>query len=297
MFLMPLFTKAYDIEVNGIYYNLDENNRTAKVTASTFYDKYSGDIIIPDVINHNETEYFVTEIESFAFLSSDLTSIVIGNNVIKVGDLAFSGCINLLSVIFPSNLQVIGMSAFYNCSKLKSIVLSESINTIEEAAFANCEGLTELVIPYGLNTIEKFTFSNCFNLKKVILPSSITSIYDSGFYGMGIIFGGDFYCYSAEVPVTGENAFYVDFTSHLGTLHVPAASVDKYRSANQWKLFGNIVAIKDDEPYPTKIGNSRIESHKKSAIYTIHGKQIDSPQRGINIIRTEDGKTQKIMIK
>ncbi len=167
MFLMPLFTKAYDIEVNGIYYNLDENNRTAKVTASTFYDKYSGDIIIPDVINHNETEYFVTEIESFAFSSSDLTSVVIGNNVIKVGELAFW------------------------------------------------------------------------------------------------------------------------------------ESVDKYRSANQWKLFGNIVAIKDDEPYPMNIRelNSRIGSHNKSAVYTIHGKQIDSPQRGINIIHTEDGKTRKVMIK
>ncbi len=116
---------------------------------------------------------------------------------------------------------------------------------------------------------------------------------------MGIIDGGNFYCYATEVPATGENVFYVDFISHLGTLHVPAESVDKYRSANQWKLFGNIVAIKDDEPYPTNIRelNSRIGSHNKSAIYTIHGKQIDSPQRGINIIRTEDGKTQKVMIK
>ena len=41
---------AYDVEVDGIYYNLDKTNKTAEVTQEYEYP-YSGDIVIPSSIN------------------------------------------------------------------------------------------------------------------------------------------------------------------------------------------------------------------------------------------------------
>ena len=41
---------AYDVEVDGIYYNLDENNKTVEVTNREQYP-YSGVIVIPSSIN------------------------------------------------------------------------------------------------------------------------------------------------------------------------------------------------------------------------------------------------------
>ena len=43
---------AYDVEVDGIYYYLDEKNKTAEVTYKDYYfNSYSGVIVIPSSIN------------------------------------------------------------------------------------------------------------------------------------------------------------------------------------------------------------------------------------------------------
>lgn len=51
---------AYDAEIDGIYYNLDETNKTAEVAEGPGY--YSGDIIIPEKVNYSGVEYSVTSI-------------------------------------------------------------------------------------------------------------------------------------------------------------------------------------------------------------------------------------------
>ena len=44
------YALAYDVKVDGIYYNLDENNKTVEVTNREQYP-YSGVIVIPSSIN------------------------------------------------------------------------------------------------------------------------------------------------------------------------------------------------------------------------------------------------------
>ena len=56
-----------------------------------------------------------------------LESAVIPENIILIGDRAFSGCKELVNITLPDSLTEIGASAFYNCSKLKNINVPASL--------------------------------------------------------------------------------------------------------------------------------------------------------------------------
>ena len=84
LFLVALFiaTMAFadKVEIDGIYYNLNDENKTAEVTYQYEWssDNYSSvtSIIIPEKVTYNATEYSVTSIgyEAFSYCSS-LTSV------------------------------------------------------------------------------------------------------------------------------------------------------------------------------------------------------------------------------
>ena len=83
---------AHDVEIDGIYYNLDEEIKTVEVTYGV--NKYSGSIIIPETITYNSEIYRVTSLGYCAFEDCDrLTSVAIPNTVSDIGSLTFAGCI------------------------------------------------------------------------------------------------------------------------------------------------------------------------------------------------------------
>ena len=169
---------AYDVEVDGIYYNLAK--KFAFVTSGD--NKYVGDIVIPESITVNEENYTVTEIQEEAFYwCFGLTSVTIPNSVTSIGEKAFENCSGLTSVTIPNSVTNIGYGAFRGCSRLTSVTIPNSVTSIGEFAFSNCRGLTSVTIPNSLTRIEDSTFSGCSGLTSVTIPNSVTSIGGSAF--------------------------------------------------------------------------------------------------------------------
>ena len=90
----------------------------------------------------------VTSIADYAFwcIHSEF-SLVIPDNVVSIGNMAFTGS-NITSVIIPSSIESIGKAAF-SCYSLKSVtVMHQEPMAIDEEAFANRANAT-LYVPSG----------------------------------------------------------------------------------------------------------------------------------------------------
>ena len=79
-----------------------------------------------------------------AFSASNISEIVIPDNVVYIGDCVFEKCSNLTNVVIGNSVQSIASFSFYKCTNLKSIVIPVSVIRIEEAAFSYCDKLTNV---------------------------------------------------------------------------------------------------------------------------------------------------------
>ncbi len=265
----------------------------------------------------------VTSIGDYAFAGCGMFSIKMSDNVTKIGDYAFQQCPGLTSVVFSNNLTYIGKWAFTLCSHLPSVTIPESVRCIDQIAFYWCDRLTKVVINsnevVARENEQFYTLRSCFGpqvkefvlgedvrkiayiacsesekLTTVTISGNLTCIEDSAFHKCSSI--TDMYCYAEQVPEMGKDVF-IDSNYKKATLHVPANAVEAYKSAEQWKDFGNIVALTDEDPKPTGIESVNNSIKTAEHYYTTGGKQISAPQRGLNIVKMSDGTIKKVVIK
>ena len=127
-------------------------------------------------------------------------------------------------------------------------------------------------------------------MTSVTIGNSVTSIGTKAFGGCSEL--TDVYCYAEKVPSTSSDAFKNSYVEYA-TLHVPAEAVDAYKNAKPWSGFGTIVALTEEEI----VGIENIKMDLSTpAIFTLDGKQTDTLQKGINIIRTGN-QTKKVYVK
>lgn len=71
-----------------------------------------------------------------------LTSINIGNGVLKIPNYSFKGCNQITTITIPFTVKTIGDYAFSYCYNLSSITIPDSVTEIGDYAFSGCGGLS-----------------------------------------------------------------------------------------------------------------------------------------------------------
>ena len=221
---------------------------------------------------------------AFYFCSS-LTSITLKEGLEHIEWNAFEDCRSLENITFPNSLKTIGNYAFSNTLwyknhpngavyagnvfykykgdipqntsfvikegtvsispyafvkenyhedySLVSVSIPNSVEVIGEGAFYRCRALTSIVIPDGVTTIETLAFHYCKALKSVT-------------------------CEAVNPPALSGSVF-LSTPIADATLYVPAESIEAYKTAAQWKEFGQILPIEQtpEDLFPTLWGLQR----------------------------------------
>lgn len=260
---LPLLASAYDCQVDGIYYNLNSDEKTAEVTYQGTdqygYPKsyYSGSVTITDKFTYDGVDYSVTSIGNNAFYyCSDLTSVSIPNSVTTIESYAFCKCSGLTSLIIPNSVTTIGSNAFSNCSGLTSVTIPNSVTRIGLYVFSDCSGLTSVTIPNSVTGIESSAFRGCSGLTSVSIPNSVTSIGEHAFYECtGLT--------SVTIPnsVTNIGRYAFEGCSSLTSVKIPN-SVNNIR----YKAFANCYKLDRIYCYALKIPSTDKDAFINSGI-------------------------------
>ena len=258
-------------------YNYEDQTATlVKVTISenTHEDK----LVIPAELQVEGKTYKVTAIDGHAFV------------YIRRG--------NITSIEFPSTLRELNASINVT-PKLKTIKIMGDIEKIERYTFFSTLANT-------LGPLES-CFLNDFYCYASFVPELSPLAMSGGFDGLSRSASDDDI---AEIELDGRTYYlpryftynwwdndgnryqatrYQYYLIEHATLHVPADLVVSYKQTFPWNMFGNIVALTEEE---TRIQTPSDSPFMGRGIFNLQGQRFNGLQKGLNIV---DGK--KLMVK
>ena len=129
------------------------------------------------------TGYWADELPDGAFSSqkgpdnywvgkTTLETILLPNNIKKIGRGAFASCSNLSVINLPLSLISIDDLALFNCDKISSLNLPTTVKTIGKFAFSQCDKLTSITLPNDLEKLGLEAFTWCKSLKEFTISES-----------------------------------------------------------------------------------------------------------------------------
>lgn len=234
---------AYDFQVNGIYYGvLSMETQTCQVVPpGTGGKPYQGNVVIPSEVTYKNHTFKVIAINSAAFSKSKaLISVTIPNSITNIEDYTFNGCERLQKVALPETIVQIGNFAFSYCVSLTSIAIPSSVKYIGVYAFDNCYNLQSITITNDWVNFRANQFENCNRLSTVVLRSSVTKFNFDAFAECANL--KSIKSFATNPPsISGRfnNKNYMEMT-----VYVPQESLNAYKTAEGWKNFWNIEALK-----------------------------------------------------
>ena len=174
----------------------------------------------------------------------------------------------------PSTVNKIYLNAFRNCSSLGRVdCYAEKVPTMDDSAFEGVYGNTILRVPYSKESTYKLTFPwNQFGV--VTHLPIITYVIDGAVYAQEQVPYG-----SAIVPPVVEKREGYLFAWGDYPKTMPDEDVI---------INGSYIA--------TAINDIKAEA-EPTDIYSVNGYRTSKLQRGLNIIRQQDGKVKKVLVR
>lgn len=139
--------------------------------------------VTPGYVNVNP-EYMPTTLKTVVITEGDpipggsfrgcteITDVIISDEVTEIGGEAFMGCTSLKRVHLPENLTALNRNVFDYCTSLTEITIPEGVTAVEEYAFRWCTGLTELYVPDSVRSFDSEALYHCDNLSWLSVPDA-----------------------------------------------------------------------------------------------------------------------------
>lgn len=207
--------------------------------------------------------------------------IILHEGLQSIGDFAFSASIRTITIpqsvttigegIFYRNAQLYEINGKYASDDKRCLIvdgelrgfaqrydyekrqyetneytLPSEVKVIGPLAFAFC-GLSVINIPEGVTEICRDAFTWATKLAPLTLPASLKKIHSFAFSFVNETYGGfEFDCLSTTPPefvpeYDEDNNPSYSFGTQINAIHVPAQSVDAYKSAKGWELYADVI--------------------------------------------------------
>ncbi len=202
-------------------------------------------------------------------LGASVTSKFTGDDYVDYsGDIEIPDDMTYVGVTY--DVIAIEDEAFYDCTEVTSVTIPNSVTSIGDSAFYNCRTMKELTIGSRVATIGNSAFDSCRRLE------SLTSLNNT----------------PPTCSSSGNGVFY-NVPVKTCTLYVTEGCLAAYASAYAWEDFLTIIDNQVDAIEDIMTNGSA----EAVGYYTTDGKQVPTPQRGINIVRYSDGTAKKVLVK
>ena len=151
------------ITVDGINYTTNSKGEATvakytivKATATTPADTafYEGDIVIPETITYDGSQYTVVATAANAFLDcKNLRSVTLPATCVTIARNTFKGCTSLTTSPLPSTVTSVGTGVFNGCISLEEVTIWPGWSKPVSEELANCPGLKRLIIAPGATPV------------------------------------------------------------------------------------------------------------------------------------------------
>lgn len=304
------------LALDGIQYTLWVKEKTAEIVEFDVTDGFTGQVSIPSTVTKDGTSFDVTRIGDSAFSKCEnLTSVTIPESISFIGESAFSGC--MLENIFVKNtathLNERSFSpASYNHTMLY-IPKDSWSDAVYHGDFWRFINIRETVTSsVDLSSKQAYTLmrANTFNYIVYDAVNDTSTIRDTYYQ---VDENSENSCWQI-IEEDGKNYLYnigakkfaqLNADGLLKLTNAPVAiTIENGKNGialgddnqNQWIfVLNDKISVAD-----INLGIESVTNVSSCAIdqyYSINGVKNKNPRTGLNIVRTKNGKTRKVISK
>ena len=304
------------LALDGIQYTLWVKEKTAEIVGFDVTDGFTGQVSIPSTVTKDGTSFDVTRIGDSAFSKCEnLTSVTIPESISFIGESAFSGC--MLENIFVKNTAIHLNERSFSPASYNHTMLyipkdswSDAVYHGDFWRFINIRETVTSSVDLSSNQAYTLMRANTFNYIVYDAVNDTTTIRDTYYQ---VDENSENNCWQI-IEEDGKNYLYnigakkfaqLNADGLLKLTNAPVAiTIENGKNGialgddnqNQWIfVLNDKISVAD-----INLGIESVTNVSSCAIdqyYSINGVKNKNPRTGLNIVRTKNGKTRKVISK